>query len=154
MDTPHDAARRSTAPLKSGLAGPVWPRLLLTAGALLGLATVALGALAAHLPDRLLADGGRRMLASGVQMQGWHAMALLATGLLLERAGGSSRGGLALRLAGAAFLLGIACFCTGVYALAFAGGTAWAQALGHAAPFGGSVLMLGWLLLALGCVRR
>ena len=139
------------------LPGPVWPRLLLTAGALLGLATVAMGAVAAHLPDRLLADGGRRMLASAVQMQGWHTMALLATGLLLDRpsrGGPSGWGGIALRLAGAAFLLGIVCFCAGVYALAFAAGQSWAQATGHAAPFGGGVLMLGWLLLAVGCLRR
>lgn len=151
MDTPHDVARRSTAPLAAMPPAIVWPRLLLTAGALLGLATVAMGAVAAHLPDRLLASGGRPMLASAVQMQGWHAMALLASGLLLERHGRSAP---VLRLAGAAFLLGIVCFCTGVYALAFAGGEGWAHVIGHAAPFGGSVLMLGWLLLAWGCLRR
>ncbi len=125
-------------------------RPFLVCGALLGLLTVAMGALAAHLPDRVLAGGGREMLRSGVQMQGWHAMALLATGLLAERRPRD----LVLRLAGAAFLLGIVCFCAGVYALAFAGGSGWAQAAGHAAPFGGSVLMLGWLLLAVACLRR
>ncbi len=126
-------------------------RLFLVCGALLGLLTVAMAALAAHLPDRMLAGGGREMLRSAVQMQGWHAMALLATGLLAERRPRD----LVLRLAGAAFLLGIVCFCAGVYALAFGGGgSGWAQAAGHAAPFGGSVLMLGWLLLAAACLRR
>ena len=124
-------------------------RLFLVSGAVLGLLTVAMGALAAHLPDRMLVSSGREMLRSAVQMQGWHVAALLATGLLIER-----RGGWALRLAGSAFLLGIVGFCAGVYALAFAGGSAWAKAVSHAAPFGGSVLMLGWLLLAAGCLRR
>lgn len=129
--------------------GRTGERLFLVCGALLGLSTVAMGAVAAHLPDRLLADGGRALLRSAVQMQGWHAAALLATGLLAER-----RDGWPLRLAGAAFLLGILCFCAGLYALAFAGGSSAAQAIGHAAPFGGSVLMAGWLLLALACLRR
>lgn len=131
--------------------GRAWrpARLFLMCGALLGLLTVASGALAAHLPDRLLAPGGRPMLEAAVQMQGWHALALLATGLLAER-----RDGFLLRLAGLAFLLGTACFCAGVDALAFAGGAPWAQAAGRAAPFGGSVLMAGWLLLAASCLRR
>jgi uncharacterized membrane protein YgdD (TMEM256/DUF423 family) len=130
-------------------AGSGWSRPLLAAGALLGLLTVAAGAVSAHLPDRMLAPGGREMLRSAVQMQGWHIAALLACGLLAER-----RASLLLHLAGLAFLLGIACFCAGVYALAFAGGAPWAQVAGHAAPFGGSVLMLGWLLLAAAVLLR
>ena len=133
-----------TVPVRSGA------RPFLVGGAVLGLLTVAMGALAAHLPDRALAAGGREMLRSAVQMQGWHVTALLATGLLAEW----RPGGRVLQLAGWAFLLGIACFCAGVYALAFARGSGWAQAAGHAAPFGGSVLMLGWLLLAVACLRR
>jgi uncharacterized membrane protein YgdD (TMEM256/DUF423 family) len=126
-----------------------WIRLFLACGALLGFATVAMGALAAHLPDRLLAPGGRELLRSAVQMQGWHTVALLVAGLLADR-----RPGLPVRLAGLAFLLGTICFCAGLYALGFAGDRSWARTLGHLAPFGGSVLMLGWLLLALACLRR
>lgn len=133
--------------------GARWTRAMLCGGALLGLATVAMGALAAHLPDRMLAAGGRELLRSAVQMQGWHVAALLATGLLLERQVGDA-GRWLLRLAGVAFGIGIACFCGGVYALGFAVGQDWARVVGHAAPVGGSLLMLGWLLLALGCVGR
>ena len=125
-----------------------WSRAFLACGALLGLLTVAVGALAAHLPDRLLAPGGRELLRSAAQMQGWHVTALLACGLLARR-----RRDWVLRLAGLGFLLGIACFCGGVDALAFAAGAGWAQAIGHAAPFGGSVLMLAWLLLAVAALR-
>ena len=124
-------------------------RCCLVAGAVLGLSTVAMGAVAAHLPERMLAPGGRELLRSAVQMQGWHVPALLACGLLAER-----RGGMLLRVAGLAFGLGIACFCAGVYALGFDGAAPWARLLGRAAPFGGSTLMLGWLLLALACLSR
>ncbi|MGI4746760.1 MAG: DUF423 domain-containing protein [Janthinobacterium lividum] len=126
-----------------------WARLFLVCGALLGFATVAMGALVTHLPDRSLASGGRELLRSAVQMQGWHTVALLAAGLLADR-----RPGLPVRLAGLAFLLGIGCFCAGLYTLGFAGDSAWARRMGHLAPIGGSVLMLGWLLLALACLRR
>ncbi len=138
-------------PAPAGVRPPDHPaaRTFLVAGALLGLLTVAIGALAAHLPDRMLAPGGRELLRSAVQMQGWHVPALLACGLLAERHGHGL-----LRAAGLAFGLGIACFCAGVYALGFDGDAAWAHLVGHAAPFGGSVLMGGWLLLALACLQR
>ena len=125
-----------------------WSRAFLACGAVLGLLTVAIGALAAHLPDRLLAPGGRALLHSAVEMQGWHVPALLACGLLAQR-----RRDRILRLAGLGFLVGIVCFCAGVDSLAFAAGAGWAQAVGHAAPFGGSVLMLAWLLLAAAVLR-
>ncbi len=124
-----------------------WSRLFLVCGALLGLLTVAAGALAAHLPDGLLAPGGRDLLRNAVQMQGWHVPALLACGLLAQR-----RSDPLLRLAGLGFLLGLACFCVGVDGLAF--GAGWARLVGHAAPFGGTVLMLAWLLLAVAALRQ
>ena len=122
-------------------------RVLLACGALLGLLTVAAGALAAHLPDRLLAPGGRELLRSAAQMQGWHVPALLFCGLLMGR-----RPDPLLRLAGLGFLLGLACFCAGVDSLAF--GAGWVPLIGHAAPFGGTVLMLAWLLLAIATLRQ
>ena len=126
-----------------------WAKAWLVCAAVLGFLTVAAGAGSAHLPDRMLAPNGREMLRSAVQMQGWHVPALLACGLLAER-----RGSLLLRAAGLAFLFGIACFCAGVYALGFDGGAPWARLLGHLAPFGGTVLMGGWLLLAAACLAR
>lgn len=139
----------SRAPEPIPPADPGWSRGFLAGGALLGLLTVALGAVAAHLPDRLLAAGGRPLLRDAVEMQGWHVPALLACGLLAQR-----RRDPLLRLAGCGFALGIACFCAGVDGLAFAGGAAWADAVGHAAPFGGTVLMLSWALLAAAVLRR
>ena len=143
---------RPPSPRAAGASRPpdhAWARAWLVAGAVLGLLTVAMGAVSAHLPQRMLAPNGREMLRSAVQMQGWHVPALLACGLLAER-----RGSLLLRAAGLAFLLGIACFCAGVYALGFDGGATWARLVGRAAPFGGSVLMGGWVLLTAACLAR
>jgi uncharacterized membrane protein YgdD (TMEM256/DUF423 family) len=121
-----------------------WRRTWLCAGALLGFSAVAMAAVAAHLPDRLLVSNGRDMLRGAVQMQGWHALALLAVGVWSER-----RDGVLLRLAGLAMLAGTLAFCLGVYCIAFAG-----PPLGRVAPIGGSLTMLGWLLLAAAALRR
>jgi uncharacterized membrane protein YgdD (TMEM256/DUF423 family) len=76
-------------------------------------------------------------------MQGWHALALLATGLW------APRGGRLAHAAGATFAFGLLAFCAGVYAIAFAG-----LRLPMVAPTGGTLLMLGWLLLGLSALRR
>ena len=111
--------------------GRVWIGL----GALAGLIAVALAALAAH---ELEAIGPARlgMLRSGVQMQGWHALALLACGLW------APRGGRLADAAAAAFAFGILLFCGAVDTLALTG-----ISLGVLAPVGGTLLMVGWALL-------
>ncbi|SDB71150.1 DUF423 domain-containing protein [Belnapia rosea] len=117
-------------------------RLWLALGALAGLTAVGLAAWAAHgAPARL--DAARlAMLANGIQMQGWHALALLATALWAER-----RGGVLVHLAGAGFALGLILFCGGVYAVAIGG-----VSLGAMAPAGGITLMAAWALLGLSAV--
>lgn len=109
-------------------------------GALAGLLAVAAAAGAAHLP---VEAGEARAIASAVQMQGWHALALLGCGLWGARGGGLTHS------AGAAFTLGTLLFCGTVYAGALGG-----PHLGALAPLGGSLLMLGWALLGLSALRR
>ncbi len=109
-------------------------------GALAGLMAVAAAAGAAHLP---MEAGEARAIASAVQMQGWHALALLGCGLW------GVRGGALTHAAGAAFALGTLLFCGTVYAGALGG-----PHLGVLAPVGGSLLMLGWALLGLSALRR
>lgn len=109
-------------------------------GGLAGLLAVAAAAGAAHLP---VEAGEARAVASAVQMQGWHALALLGCGLW------GSRGGGLTHAAGAAFALGTLLFCGTVYAGALGG-----PHLGVLAPVGGSLLMLGWALLGLSALRR
>jgi len=114
-------------------------RLWIGLGALAGLLGVAMAALVAHaLPD----EAARPVAASGVQMLGWHALALFGVGLW------APRGGRLAHAAGAAFTLGLAAFCGAVFRLAFTG-----EHSGAIAPAGGTALMLGWLLLALSALR-
>ena len=110
-------------------------RLWIGLGALAGLLAVALAALAAH---GLASIGPVRMimLHNALQMQGWHALALLFCGLW------APRGGRLADAAGAAFALGLLLFCGAVDALAIGG-----VSLGVVAPVGGILLMLGWALL-------
>ena len=114
-------------------------RLWIGLGALAGCGAVGMAAVAAHAP---LSPAAQAMLRSGVEMQGWHALALLACGLW------APRGGRLADCAGAAFIVGMILFCAGVYTLAFTG-----VSLGLVAPTGGSLLMLAWLLLALSALR-
>ena len=112
-------------------------RAWVAAGALAGLLAVA-AAGTAHLPG-----GDARALGSAVQMHGWHALALVATGLW------GARGGRLTHLAGAAFALGLLLFCGTIY-LSAAGG----PRLVALAPMGGGAFMLGWLLLGASALRR
>jgi uncharacterized membrane protein YgdD (TMEM256/DUF423 family) len=118
-------------------------RLWLGCGAVAGLGAVALSAWAAHAAPARLDAAHLAMLQNGLAMQGWHALALLATGLWAERRGG------VLHAAGAAFLLGTLLFCGAVYWVALGGAS-----LGAVAPTGGMLLMLGWLLLLVAALRR
>jgi uncharacterized membrane protein YgdD (TMEM256/DUF423 family) len=120
-------------------------RTWLASGALAGAVAVALAAWLAHgAPARL--DAARLGMAqSAATMLGWHALALLATGLWAERRGAERR---LPHLAGAAFALGLLLFCGGVL------GAVAGVRLGPVAPVGGSLLIGGWLLLLLAALRR
>jgi len=102
-----------------------------------GAVAVAVGAAAAHVAGAV--PEARELLRTGSDYQLWHALALLATALLMTR-----MQGWAARLAcaaAAAFALGVLLFSLSLY---------WAALGGRAvlAPFGGTLLILGWLSLA------
>jgi uncharacterized membrane protein YgdD (TMEM256/DUF423 family) len=115
-------------------------RVWMALGALAGLTAVAMAAVAAHGLGRLDA-GALAMVRSAIEMQVWHALALLACGLWVPR------GGRLADWAGAAFALGIVLFCGGVYALAL-----FDVRVAMVAPVGGTLLMLGWLLLGVSAM--
>lgn len=81
----------------------------------------------------------------------YHALGMLAVAWLAsERRGGKA---LTAHLAGAAFMLGIVLFSGTLYAFALTGHVL----VAGAAPAGGFLLMIGWLLIAvlgLAAVRR
>lgn len=111
-------------------------------GAIFGLLMVAMAAYAAHAPG-----AGTPAVASAVQMQGFHALALLATGLWARR------GGRLTNLAGMFFVIGIVLFCGTIYQPL---GPAWLRAahIPLAAPVGGLSLMAGWAMLGLAALFR
>ncbi len=116
-------------------------RLWIALGSLAGMTGVGMAAYAAHggLEPAALA-----IVRRGVEMQLWHALALVLCGVWAARAAG-----LAVHLAGAAFSLGLLGFCGALYLLALGG----LHSAGMA-PVGGTLLMAGWLLLGLSALRR
>ena len=118
-------------------------RWISAAAALLGLTGVALAAAGSHaLPDTLGA-GDRRAWESAVLIQFVHALALLVIG---ECAHASL---VLRRLAAATMFAGTVLFSGSLYlrvGLGFA-------AAGSAAPVGGILLMVAWLLLFVSCLR-
>lgn len=109
---------------------------------LAGASAVAMAASASHGVADRLDPGSLAILRSGVQMHGWHALALFGVGLW------APTGGRLAHAAGVAFALGLVLFCGAVYALALGG-----PHVGFLAPIGGSLLILGWLLLGASALR-
>ena len=117
--------------------------ILLLAGALFGLTAVALGAYVEHGLQTQLSARDLASLDIALRYQLLHAILLVAIGL-----SGQTRR--LVQLAAAGFIGGLFCFCGGIY-LAIIGGM---PAALHLAPIGGTLLMLGWLLLAVASVSR
>lgn len=120
-------------------------RFFLAAGGLLALAAVALGAFGAHaLKARLAAE----MLAAwrtGVEYHVYHALGLLAVGLLAIRFPESAL----LKGSGWLMLAGIALFSGSLYALALSG-ERW---LGALTPVGGIAFIAAWVLFVAAVLR-
>ncbi|MFT9189226.1 MAG: DUF423 domain-containing protein [Acetobacter orientalis] len=120
------------------------PRLWRICGALLAASGTIMGALTAHLPDTRFAQGGRAMAHNAMEVQMWHALALVVLGLPLPQ-----RPTRLLAAGGCGLLLGTLLFCGGVYYTAFTG-----QHAAHIAPTGGSLLIVSWCVLAASWAKR
>ena len=120
-------------------------KLFLSAGGLAALAAVALGAFGAHaLKTRLSAE----MLAvwhTGVEYHAYHALGLLAVGLVAAQLPES----LLLKWSGWLMLAGIVLFSGSLYALALSG-ERW---LGAITPIGGTAFLAAWGLFVLAALR-
>ncbi len=117
--------------------GRIWMALGAVAGAL----AVGMAAAAAHALAGKLDAKGLEAVRSAVQMQGWHALALVLTGMWVMRAPPLAH--TFGNLAGVGFLAGMLMFCGAVYAHHLAG-----ISIGPVAPIGGVLLMAAWLCLA------
>lgn len=119
-------------------------RTSLTAGAAFGTGAVVLGAFGAHALRTSLDAAALATWHTAVEYQFWHALALLATGLLAQRGGAR-----ALRFAAIAFIAGSIVFCATLYALAL-GAPRW---LGAITPLGGAAFIAGWIALVVHARR-
>jgi uncharacterized membrane protein YgdD (TMEM256/DUF423 family) len=125
-------------------------RLFISLGALSALIAVAAGAFGAHsLKERLSADM-LDVFQTGVTYQMYHALGLVAVGILLARfsTGGSSW----LNAGGWLFVVGTVLFSGSLYFLSLAGGFP-IPALGLITPLGGLAFLAGWLVVAIGVWR-
>src|SRR5437899_11830624 len=120
-------------------------KLFLSAGGLMALAAVALGAFSAHaLNGRLSAE----MLAvchTGVEYHVYHALGLLAVGLVATQFPDSAL----LKWSGWLMLAGIVLFSGSLYALALSG-ERW---LGAITPIGGVAFLAAWALFVAAMVK-
>ena len=125
-------------------------RHILLAGTVLGGLGVALGAFGAHWLENAVQQWGLapneqlKRLATwevAVRYQMYHALALLAGGLLAGRGNNPWLGWSAWFL-----IFGVAIFSGCLYALVLSG----VKFLGAIVPLGGSCMIVGWTLLAIG----
>jgi uncharacterized membrane protein YgdD (TMEM256/DUF423 family) len=110
------------------------------AAVLLALATL-IGALGAHALRGRLSAERYEVLQTAVHYQFFHALGLLAVGVLLERLPRR-----ALRVGGWSLLAGVLLFCGSLYGL-LAGAP---RLIGVLTPIGGLALIAGWCAVALG----
>ncbi|MBD2716389.1 DUF423 domain-containing protein [Microvirga sp. STR05] len=117
-------------------------KIILQLAALLGALGVAIGAFGAHgLRPMLEASGRFETFETAVRYQFYHALALLAVGILLQVRP-------ELRLLGTTawlWLGGVLLFSGSLYTLCFTGITK----LGAVAPVGGLLLIAGWISVLL-----
>ena len=115
-------------------------RTFLLIGAVAGFTGVTLGAFGAHALRGRLSPEMLVVFETGVRYQMYHALAILATGLIAAR-----MGGWLIVAAGWLFTAGIVLFSGSLYLMAFTGVTL----LGAITPIGGVAFLLGWACLAL-----
>ncbi len=116
---------------------------LLSAG-IFGFLSVALGAFGAHSLKNILDDYGKAIYEKAVLYQMFHAMALIAVGLLQHIQKQTS-----FSVAGWGFLIGIVLFSGSLYLLAVTG-IKW---LGAITPIGGVAFLFGWFWLVVSLLK-
>lgn len=121
------------------------PRATLAIAAMTGMMAVLLGAFGAHGLKPLLSSTGRTEVFNlAVEYQFYHALALLATGLIATHYPSKN-----FSYAGISFLTGVFFFSGSLYLLAILN----KPVLGAITPMGGVCFILGWLFLFIGIVK-
>ncbi len=122
------------------------PQLFLTIAAIFGGLSVAAGAFATHALRPQLSNRALEIFETGARYQMYHALALLAVGLLIHQAELPPP---TLTPAGYCFIAGVLIFSGSLYALSLTD----IQWLGAIAPVGGVALIAGWICLAIASLN-
>ncbi|MEK4523286.1 MULTISPECIES: DUF423 domain-containing protein [unclassified Psychrobacillus] len=122
-------------------------KFFIIAGAINGFLSVALGAFGAHLLEGRVADKYLATWETAVQYQMFHALALVAIGILMSSKllGPVSQ----LNVAGYLILAGIVIFSGSLYVLSLTG----ISILGAITPIGGVAFLIGWVMLIVAAVK-
>lgn len=124
---------------------PMLAKTFLFLGSVGMLLAVALGAFGAHALKKTLAPDLMAVYETAVNYHVYHALGLLAVGLLALHVPEST----ALRWAGILLTVGVLLFSGSLYALSLSG----IRGLGAITPLGGVAFLAAWLLLAVAVVR-
>lgn len=122
--------------------------MILFAGALLGLISVAFGAYAEHGLQASLSPDAFDSVRTAIWYNQIHAVVVTVIGLVRLRAPGPS-GSPAIEWAAWGFVAGTVLFCFSIYLSAVTG----VPGIRAAAPFGGMALMAGWVALGWAGIR-
>ncbi len=125
---------------------PSTAKLFILLGALAGASGVVLGAFGAHALKARLASDLLAVWQTAVQYHFWHALGLVAIGILALHLPAST----ALKWAGWLMVAGLVLFSGSLYALALSG-VRW---LGAVTPFGGAAWIVAWVLLAVAVLKN
>ena len=120
-------------------------KLWLSLASMYGFLAVMLGAFGAHALKERLSPDLLAIWRTAVEYHFYHALALLAVGLLARQL----QAGL-LTVAGACFALGVLVFSGSLYALALSG----VRVLGAITPLGGLLFLVGWACLSVSALKH
>lgn len=114
-------------------------------GAIFAFLAVALGAFGAHALRERLAPDMLAVYRTAVEYQFWHALGLVAVGIILQMSPETPL----LKWSGWTMLAGIILFSGSLYALALTE----IRILGAITPIGGLCFLAAWALLAAGLLK-
>jgi len=120
-------------------------KLFIILGAINAFLSVALGAFGAHGLEKMVEPKYLEIWKTGVQYQMYHALGLLAVGILLGKVQESSL----LAWSGWLMLIGIIIFAGSLYAITLTK----ISVLGAITPIGGVAFLVAWILLIIAAVK-
>ncbi|MBL4716281.1 DUF423 domain-containing protein [Sphingobacteriaceae bacterium AH-315-L07] len=126
-------------------------KLLLIIGSSYGLLSVLLGAFGAHALKAKLTLEQLNAFETGVKYQFYHALVLLFVGMYLQKYSNQLIG-----YAGYLFITGVVLFSGSLYLIAtknLLGIESW-KWLGPITPIGGTLLIIGWVLLLIAFIKN